>query len=96
MTDKSPLTEEDVQRLLPGKDVMMDTLVITRLLSMRATQSLGDFEVQYLFHPDCEAAVNKFRLNLNEIGKEIDKRNMKRSTPYTYLHPKQIPNSISI
>ena len=35
----------------------LETIVITRLLSSQGTNQLGDFEMQYLYHPkDVEAA----------------------------------------
>lgn len=94
--DKHERTEEDMRKLLPSKEVTMDTMLITRLLSMKATQPLGNFEVQYLFDENSEKAAEKFRRELYEVGKVIDQRNKTRAVPYTYLHPDEIPNSISI
>lgn len=96
MTDKNPRSAEDVSKLLPTKEITLDTLLITRLLSMRGTRPLGDFEVQYLFDPASEKAAENFRKELKEIADIIDKRNKKRSVQYTYLHPDCVPNSITI
>lgn len=38
----------------------------------------------------------RFQKKLREIGKIIDNRNKKRKYPYEWLHPKAIPNAISI
>ena len=35
-------------------------MVITKLLSMKGTNSLGDFEVQYLYHPAILEAVQTY------------------------------------
>lgn len=37
--------------LLPDKRMTLDIMVITKLLSSRGTNSLGDFEMQYLYDP---------------------------------------------
>ena len=37
--------------LLPNKRMTLDIMVITKLLSSRGTNSLGDFEMQYLYDP---------------------------------------------
>ncbi|XP_071838206.1 arachidonate 12-lipoxygenase, 12R-type-like [Apostichopus japonicus] len=94
--DKKPRTSADVSKLLPREDICMDTLLITRLLSTRSTKSLGEFEVQFLFDPKSEAAAKEFRQELKSIGQQIELRNMKIGRPYNYLHPGEIPNSISI
>lgn len=39
-----------VQNMMAGKDIG-DFLVITNLLSTRATEALGDFEIKYLHDP---------------------------------------------
>eukprot|EP00057_Strongylocentrotus_purpuratus_P008934 XP_011663408.1 PREDICTED: arachidonate 5-lipoxygenase [Strongylocentrotus purpuratus] len=95
-TDKTPLTEKDIIAQLPGKEETLDAIVLTKILSSKGTNSLGDFEVQYIYDPDGLQALAKFRKDLEEVGRIIDKRNETREVKYTYLHPKDIPNSISI
>ncbi|CAG0885599.1 unnamed protein product [Darwinula stevensoni] len=94
--DKEPRTEEDILQVIPSKNITCNTMVITKLLSMKGTKSLGDFEVQYLYHPAILDAVQKFRRNLEELSKRIQERNATRVLPYPYLDPIIIPNSISI
>ncbi|XP_071838611.1 polyunsaturated fatty acid 5-lipoxygenase-like [Apostichopus japonicus] len=96
ITDKKPRTENDINQTLPPKDVTLDTLLITRLLSMQGTRPLGDFEVKYLFDPASEKALQNFRKELNEVATIIDERNKTRPVPYKYLHPDRVPNSITI
>ena len=57
---KAPLTIQDVISQLPTKETMLNTMVVTSLLSNRATNQLGDFEVQYQYTPECLAAVKRF------------------------------------
>ncbi|KAJ8030541.1 Arachidonate 15-lipoxygenase B [Holothuria leucospilota] len=96
ISDKTPRSTEDVNKTLITKEMTIDMLVITRLLTMRGTNSLGDFEVQYLFDPASEKAAENFRKELTQIAKIIDKRNKERTVPYTWLHPDNLPNSITI
>ena len=44
-------TEKDIMSLLPDKRMTLDIMVITKLLSSRGTNSLGNFEMQYLYDP---------------------------------------------
>ncbi|XP_052831145.1 allene oxide synthase-lipoxygenase protein [Octopus bimaculoides] len=95
-TDKSPCTEEDILKLLPDKRTTLDIMTVTKILSSKGTNSLGDFEIQYIFDPKAIPIVNKFRSDLKHIGVIIRERNSTRNPPYTYLDPIYIPNSISI
>ncbi|XP_041479658.1 polyunsaturated fatty acid 5-lipoxygenase-like [Lytechinus variegatus] len=94
--DKTPLTEKDIIAQLPDKEETLDVIVLTKILSSKGTNSLGDFEVQYIYDPPGLKALDKFRKDLEEVGRIIDERNETREVKYTYLHPKVIPNSISI
>lgn len=38
----------------------------------------------------------RFKEDLAEVADTIDERNAKRERKYTYLHPKEVPNAISI
>lgn len=44
-------TEAEILSHLPNKQITLDSMVITKLLSSKGTKSIGDFEVQYLFDP---------------------------------------------
>ena len=39
-------------KLIPNMEKTLEIMVITKLLSMKGTKSLGDFEMQYLYHPE--------------------------------------------
>ena len=76
----------------------LSTTVITRLLSQKGTQSLGDFEKRYLFDPVCVEAATTFRDELKHLSLKIKKRNQNSLTQfeYPYLDPEMVPNAISI
>ncbi|KAJ8045410.1 Arachidonate 5-lipoxygenase [Holothuria leucospilota] len=95
-TDKEARTETDIVNALADKDMTLNVLLVTRLLSERGTKPLGDFEVQYTFDPIGTKALDNFRSKLKEVGSIISNRNKTRRTPYVYLHPSEIPNAISI
>ncbi|XP_060063355.1 allene oxide synthase-lipoxygenase protein-like [Ylistrum balloti] len=95
-TDKSPLTEECVLAALPDKATTLDTMLITKVLSDKGTNSLGDFEVNYIFDPAALAVVEDFRHDLKKISLIIREKNNKRNPRYPWLDPEEVPNSISI
>jgi len=94
--NKDALEESDIVKQLPSRETTLSIMVVTKILSDRGTNSLGDFEVDYQYRPKAVAAVAKFRNRLNEISEEIKERNRHRSVPYPYLDPEHIPNAISI
>ncbi|XP_071947656.1 allene oxide synthase-lipoxygenase protein-like [Antedon mediterranea] len=94
--NKDPKTEDDILEALPDKQATLDVMEVTKLLSEKGTNGLGDFEVDYQFDPISTEAVQKFRDGLKNHGKTINERNNDRYEKYTYLHPTEIPNAISI
>lgn len=94
--DKRALSEDDVVSLLPSKQVTLDAMIITKLLSSKGTNSLGYFEVQYMYEPAAVSAAEEFREDLKKISDDIKHRNSLKDLPYPYLDPEIVPNSISI
>lgn len=45
------MREEDIIKCLADKASILDTMVITTILSERTTNALGDFEVTYTYDP---------------------------------------------
>jgi arachidonate 5-lipoxygenase len=53
------LTEKDIIDHVPLKDMTLDIMLVTKILSDRGTNPLGDFEVQYQYDPIGVKAVDK-------------------------------------
>ncbi|XP_029207338.2 polyunsaturated fatty acid 5-lipoxygenase-like [Acropora millepora] len=95
-TSKEPLTEQEIINALPVKDMTLDIIIVTKILSDRGTNALGDFEVQYMYDPRGTKPCEKLRKRLLEVSDQIAERNKSRPFPYPYLDPKEVPNAISI
>ncbi|KAL9968315.1 hypothetical protein ACROYT_G026674 [Oculina patagonica] len=95
-TSKEPLTEKDIVDSLPLKDRTLDLILVTKILSERATNALGYFEVQYMYDPRGTKPVERLKKRLLEVSDIIAERNKSRPFPYPYLDPKEVPNAISI
>ncbi|CAH1789940.1 unnamed protein product, partial [Owenia fusiformis] len=95
-TDKKPKSEEDIINALPTKSQTLDIMIITKILSSRGTNALGDFEVQYCHDPITLSALKSFREELAEIERVIKMKDKTRDNKYPYLSPSEIPNAISI
>ncbi|CAI9737991.1 allene oxide synthase-lipoxygenase protein [Octopus vulgaris] len=96
LKDKRPKTEKDIIAALPNKATTFDVLTLTHVFSQKGTNSLGDFETQYIYDPKAVGCVKVFQSDLKRIGDGIRKRNRTLEVPYDVLDPANIPNSISI
>ncbi|XP_052089750.1 allene oxide synthase-lipoxygenase protein-like [Mytilus californianus] len=95
-TDKNPVTIEKILKTIAKRDMLLETMSITKVLSDKATDSLGKFEKQFIVDPAAIQIVEEFRQKLQEVGKTIDEKNQKREFPYDWLLPQAVPNAISI
>ncbi|XP_037075252.1 LOW QUALITY PROTEIN: polyunsaturated fatty acid 5-lipoxygenase-like [Pollicipes pollicipes] len=89
-------TEDDLMSYLPNRVTSRDIMVITKLLSYRGTQSLGDFEVRYMYDPVGSEAAETLRAELRALSETIAARNATAEYPYPWLDPAFVPNSISV
>lgn len=94
--DKEPRTEQDLLQSVPDATTTLSIMTITDILSQRDTNSLGNFETQYIYDPKALEIVDKFRADLQEASITIRKRNRDLIFPYEVLLPENIPNAISI
>lgn len=53
-------TEQDLLKSLANRSEMLNVMSIMKILSTKGTNSLGDFEVQYVFDPAAIDIINKY------------------------------------
>jgi len=90
------VTYQDVMDAIPSRETTFEIWVIFKLLSEKSTESLGFYEVQYIFDPAAMDILDRFRENLKKVEETIEERNKTRNVAYDTLLPKAVPNAISI
>ena len=92
---QKPFSEDDFLKFLPPLDIAKQLVDILHLLSSVYYTKLGDYGEGYFTDPIIRKHLAKFQQRLIEIEDEIHERNKTR-TPYEYLLPSKIPQSINI
>ena len=87
--------EDEFLKFLPPLDVAKALLDILYLLSSVYYTRLGDYGRDYFTDPVIQNHLAKFQQELIKIEEEINERNKTR-TPYEFLLPSKIPQSINI
>ncbi|KAH9510000.1 hypothetical protein Btru_044808 [Bulinus truncatus] len=93
---KEEITEQDLLKCLPDKEATLEIMVVTKILSRKVTNRLGDFEVQYIADPKALPIIERFREDLFKIQYLVKASNARRLPKYRYLNPAQVPNHICI
>ena len=88
-------SENDFLKFLPPLDIAKALLDILYLLSSVYYTRLGDYGNDYFTDPIIQNHLAKFQQELLKIEDEINERNKTR-TPYEFLLPSKIPQSINI
>jgi arachidonate 15-lipoxygenase len=88
-------SENDFLKFLPPLDIAKALLDILYLLSSVYYTRLGDYGDGYFTDPIIQTHLAKFQQELIKIEDEINERNKTR-TPYEFLLPSKIPQSINI
>ena len=88
-------SENDFLKFLPPLDVAKALLDILYLLSSVYYTRLGDYGDNYFTDPVIQKHLASFQQKLIRIEAEINERNKTR-TPYEFLLPSKIPQSINI
>lgn len=71
-------------------------LIVAKKICIFLQPHLGEFSERLFTDPAAEEAIARFRDKLNEVSEMIVERNSKLEFPYTYLLPKNVPNSVAI
>jgi arachidonate 15-lipoxygenase len=88
-------SENDFLKFLPPLEIAQALLDILYLLSSVYYTRLGDYGDGYFTDPVIQTHLGKFQQELLKIEAEINERNKTR-TPYEFLLPSKIPQSINI
>ncbi|WP_460202732.1 lipoxygenase family protein [Scytonema sp. NUACC21] len=88
-------TKQNWLDLLPPLDQAQEQLNLLYLLGSTYYTKLGDYEDGYFTDSKVVESLKAFQKRLQDIEEIIDRRNLERS-PYNYLKPSQIPQSINI
>jgi len=88
-------SENDFLKFLPPLDIAKALVDILYLLSSVYYTKLGDYGDGYFTDPVIQAHLATFQQELLKIEAEINERNKTR-TPYEFLLPSKIPQSINI
>lgn len=104
--------EEKLNDIMPTRKETFSTIAIMKILTLRLTNSIGNYENHYLQAMDSHGRtfVQKFQQNLLTIKDCINQRNKKnleenkddtrkrvlKEYPYEWLNPDNVLNSISI
>ena len=87
--------QADYLNLLPSLDKAQSQLELVYTLGSVYYTTLGDYGDNYFQDPTIQKYLTEFQQNLTKIEAEINERNKTRS-PYEYLLPSRIPQSINI
>lgn len=60
ITLQTSLAEKHIVDILPDKPTTLDAMIVTKILSQKGTNSLGDFEVRYIFEPEALKIVDEY------------------------------------
>ena len=56
---QNEVTQKEILEQLPTKIETVKMMSLGKILSEKATRSLGDFEIQYMYHPKVVAALKQ-------------------------------------
>ncbi len=88
-------SERDLARALPDLRAASTQILMVRLLSRRTEMPIGGYAPAFFAGTQSVLPiVTRFRRDLHALSLEIEARNLGREVPYTYLDPKQDPQSI--
>jgi len=92
---KEGFSEDNFLKFLPPLEIAQALLDILYLLSSVYYTRLGDYGNDYFTDPVIQNHLAEFQQELLKIENKINERNKTR-TPYEFLLPSKIPQSINI
>jgi len=97
-TCKDPITERDIMSHFRNKSAMIDGPISVYIqMGINATNSVGNYETEYIYDPPAMAVLEQFRSDLESVHIQIESRNKnERCVPYKALDPVEVHNSAAI
>jgi hypothetical protein len=96
-TDHEPRSEANFVYALPDAYGVGQQLTLVHLLSEKTLTPLGDYPDDFFNGVmPAQNAIDRFRGNLDDIGRAIQDRNRNLEVPYKYLEPWLVGRSIAI
>ncbi len=96
-TDNSPRSEANFVYALPPIYEVGQQLTLVHLLSNQTEFPLGTYDDEFFAESaPARLAVDRFRAQIAQIGREIHARNNTLEVPYWYLQPKRVGRSIDM
>lgn len=95
--DRTPVSESYFVYALPEGLAVGEQLTLVHLLSKRSHRPLGTYpDTFFLDQEEARNAVDRFRARIEDIGRDIQARNLQLPVPYLYLQPWLVSRSIDI
>ena len=91
---EQPLWKEDLLRLLPPFPNVLVQSFLAYVGDFKVNK-FGDYKLDK-FDSCSHEIIKNYQEKLREVSKEIESRNQERVFPYTFMDPKNIPNSITV
>jgi arachidonate 15-lipoxygenase len=88
------MSKSDLMKLFPPFPKAFYQTWIFYLANFKVDR-LGDYNLNQ-FDTESKEIIKNFQKKLEEVSQEVDNRNQKRLFSYSYMNPKNIPNTVSI
>lgn len=87
-------TEAQMMQFFPRYRMAFEQAFIFYLTNFKVNK-VGEYELDKFDEP-AQQAIKTHQQKIVEIGKIIDKNNAARKYPYPYMHPDNVPNSVTV
>lgn len=95
MTDpENYQTEEQIMQFFPRYSMAFEQALIFYLTNFKVNKA-GQYNLDH-FDAQVHDIIKEHQKNIEKIGQKIDLANNNRKFPYPYMHPNNVPNSVTV